>query len=395
MVLKSLNDLLVKGTVATLVGVCLLWALLKIKRNRITFPKVFRYIFSFWLVYLFFLGVGTYLSGDIHSTGQFVLFAIKFLFLFFLLLFSDKTFALYSLKIYAALSVFISVAAILVFILNCLNVPPLTTIEISGREYDYYLLTYYFRYSSILKGLPIFRIQGLSEEPGTYSFSLLPAFYYLVVMTKSRWRLLIICISLVLSMSLGTLITLLAVLPFLKFWPAIKTKLKKYSTITALLIFSLYLISSISYKFDIYAGTTTLVGKMQSFEARSTGQAKVFAFLFNNPFGAGASLGSSRVGHPIAVGYTTAASNAGVFGGLAYFILFGIIGFLTFKEIKKGDSGLNTLETQLDLVAALSVYSILVMGLQRSQPDSSFWHMWILFLFMGRKLIRPHLEYKF
>jgi hypothetical protein len=121
--------------------------------------------------------------------------------------------------------------------------------------------------------------------------------------------------------------------------------------------------------------STTVSGKAKSFEYRVTGVKLAIKYLISHPMGAGASLGITDLKHSIAVGFIIAIIDAGIFGGVFYLVFFAALFFKAFSIMLFSLRTDNT--RNLSFIFALSTLTVLFMGLQRIQPDMSFWHMWI------------------
>jgi hypothetical protein len=259
---------------------------------------------------------------------------------------------------------------------------------------------------------PIFRIQGLSEEPGTYAFALLPAFFWLLIAERAYIRTAVIVLGLVLSMSLGVGLFLLLLLPIMAWKYAGDYKAPAFflGAISAIGIMFMVSGSCIDRYYEhidnpLWAAknprlaaeikaclkggvdrrictqtrkaslSTSLSGKARSYQDRKDGLFVAMDYLRGNMTGTGAALGMTTVNNSISVGYVVAALEAGIIGGALYLCLFAIMGWLALRAIMTSNH--SAFDGQVRLVVALSVCAVLVMGAQRIQPDLSFWHMWI------------------
>jgi len=435
-------------------------------------PMLQKLMLASWGGYLLALLLATLESASIYSLFQWCVLFAKFLFFLFLLLYIDMRYIVTTLRIYANLMVLTVFFAIFAMILLAIGVEPLAKVDVGGKVGDVYWGAYYVRnYNDLIcwsffegdVGRNIlFRIQGLSEEPGTYAFALLPAFFWFLIAERAYWRSAVILLGLMFSFSLGVGIWLLVLLPLMM--------RRSLTGIVPIFIFGavcaiglLSVVSSdcisknrnhsITGEFPSlidsrFIGLVETVGqrailsspveliqigsglvvhecfggvekssysgcddaakrnleycnrrivkeagievdekkasidlpdgvklKISSFQDRVNGLQAVREYFRNHLIGTGAALGMLTVNNSISVGYATAVLEAGIIGGGFYLCLFAIMGYLSLKTIAILNH--DTFHNRVTIVVSLSVATVLVMGLQRMQPDLSFWHMWI------------------
>jgi hypothetical protein len=430
-------------------------------RNRLTLQPLHKVMLASWIGYLFFLLLATLQSASTYSLFQWGILFSKFLFFVFLLLYLDINYIVITLRAYANLMVATVCFALVAMIFLATGIPPLTAIDLGGKMGDVYFGAYYVHnYNDLIclpspffsiEGLnPTFRIQGLSEEPGTYAFALLPAYFWLLIAEKSFVRSLIILLGLMFSFSLGAGLFLLILFPLIA---------KKYSANYAVPAFFLGAVCVIgmmsaissycitqhqsqptakssdspamikprntideqkvnpllaenasvlrineppanlqvssarieSNSFIAFENTETeskqnekeqasflskgIQLKSASFQDRLNGLRAVLGYFKDHVFGTGAALGMLTVNNSISIGYAVAILESGIVGGIFYLCLFAIMGSLALKTIITLNN--NSFMNEINIVVALSVSTVLVMGFQRMQPDLSFWHMWI------------------
>lgn len=455
-----------------LVGVITVFSVAK---NRLALQPLHKVMLASWVGYLISLLWATLLSTSIYSLLQWGILFSKFLFFIFLLLYLKASYIVITLRAYANLMVATVCFALVATIFLAIGIPPLTTIDLGGKIGDVYLGAYYVHnYNDLIclptpffsiEGLnPVFRIQGLSEEPGTYAFALLPAYFWFLIAEKAFVRSLIILLGLMFSFSLGVGLLLLILLPLIA---------KKYSANYAVPAFFLGAVCVISVmsavssycitqhhgqhavrssnspamvivdqpknnqalaenanalrinvppvKFQVNSTrvennsfssfekteteskqtekehTSFLSKEIQlksgSLQDRLNGLSAVLGYFQNHAIGTGAALGMLTVNNSISIGYAVAILESGIVGGIFYLCLFVIMGMQALKAIItiKHDS----FEDKIKIVVALSVFSVLVMGLQRMQPDLSFWHMWIyaIWFYLQQKIPSTHCPY--
>lgn len=184
-------------------------------RNQIALQPLQKLMLLCWIGYLLALLFATLKSASTYSLIQWCFLFAKFLFFAFLLLYLNSKYIISTLRIYANLmvaTVFFALAAIL---LPANSIPPFTTVDLGGRLGHVYLGAYIVHTDFICPPAPIFRIQGLTEEPGTYAFILLPAFFWLLIVETAYLRAAVIVLGLMFSYSLGAGLFLLMLLPLM------------------------------------------------------------------------------------------------------------------------------------------------------------------------------------
>lgn len=387
--------------------------------NQLELKPAHKLMLVCWIGYLAALLLATLEAASAYSLVQWCILCAKFLFFLFLLHYINAEYIVATLRIYAnlmAATVLFAIAAVLSVLLN---IHSLATVDVGGRLADVYFGNYYVLNTAICMPTPIFRIQGLSEEPGTYAFALLPAFFWFVIAEKAYVRSAVIILGLMLSMSLGAGLFLLLLLPIIARKGSASYKVPVFFLSAICAIGLTYVMSgscadryfarvenalmssedkAMSPEFKAMVAeikacekggvdrsvclgvrrgslSTSSSGKVHSFQDRIDGLLAAFSYLRTHTMGTGAALGISTVNNSISVGYAVAALEAGVVGGVFYLCLFAIMGRLALKIIITTNIG--SYEGQVKMVVALSVCAVLVMGAQRIQPDLSFWHMWI------------------
>lgn len=355
-------------------------------RNQIALQTPHKVMLVCWIGYIFVLLLATIKSNSMYSLTQWSILYAKFLFFVFLFLYINLKYIITTLRIYANLMVGSVVLALVAIFTVVMGAHPLATVDFTGKIGDVFFGVYYVQNTPICMPTPVFRIQGLSEEPGTYAFALLPAFFWLLIAEKAYVRSLVIVIGIMLSMSLGVGILLLALSPVMVWKYHANYKIPGVflgAVCSVLFMYSLSDYCTDSYfkhssdkltKVTIASLSTSSSGKVHSFQDRLDGLSAVFNYLKAHPMGAGTALGMNAVNNSISVGYAVAAAEAGVVGGTLYLCFFVIMGWLAMKAIV--NTNIDSFEGQIKIVVALSVCAALVMGAQRIQPDLSLWHMW-------------------
>jgi len=390
-----------------------------LKRNQLALQPLHKLMLVCWIGYLLALLLATIESASTHSLTQWCILFAKFLFFVFLLFYLNEKFIATTLRIYANLMVLTVIFALAAVFVAAIHIQPLAIVNLHGVLTNFYFGTYYVpHYSSICMPFPIYRIQGLNDEPGDFALALLPAFFWLLVAEKAYVRSAVIALGLCLTMSLGAglILLMLSLILARKFSGNYRVIASFLSVICVIGV--MYVVSSscqtnhlkklaingvqtvddratlavliecrkkhsesecIQFiKYNIASSTN---GKVHSFTDRLDGLRVASSYLRDHVMGTGAALGMQTV-NTIAVGTSTSANGfvvavleAGVVGGLLYLCLFAIMGWLAIKTIIITNTG--SFDERVKVVVALSVCAVLVMGAQRIQPDITLWHMWI------------------
>lgn len=345
----------------------------KIEVNK--FTKTLLLLFSGYMGALIFASV---LNGEIASIKQAVIQLSKFFFVF-LIAYSSKKFISVSMNIYSNLFVFVCGCSIASFIYIEYGFPPLFEFKLNGVPTNVNWVSFQYSYATPLFNLAG-RLQGLSEEPGSFSFSILPAFFWVLFSKKNYFVILIFIVALMLSMSIGVSLFLLTI------YFMLSIKRKNFFIKENLWVFTAGVSIVFIYIFIRYYGdsitsgrelTTTFSGKLASSAYRIEGVKLTIDYLLTHPFGAGSSYIIKELNHSIAVGYMIVAGDAGIVGGVVYFMSFGLVGYTALKMFIYNDyKDVNS------MVLSISILAVLFMGLQRMQPDGSYWHMWLLSMFI-------------
>lgn len=418
--LKPLNVSIANICLLIVMPLLIIAIVTKAKINPIKLTSLQKMMLACWIGYLMFLLFATVNSSSIYSLVQWGILFGKFLFFLFLFYFIDERLILKLLNAYANFVVLVVLFAIITVGWVLLGLPKVSTINLGGREVDLFWGAYYVQNTAICEPISIYRIQGLSEEPATFAFTLLPAFFWFLIVKKAYVRCSIIILGLTLSMSFGVGLLILILLPII-FWKfGAERKILAFYVLAGFCLFSSYglsrycsdnyfnkldditlikgvlgenltddYIAEYNLKSDfekieirketiekIKSSLSTLSqAKPESFKDRISGLKSVFDYLITNAAGTGAALGMLTLNHSISVGYAVALVESGILGGVLYISLFAIMSWSALNEIFISKS--KSLNEQMRIVVALSIICVLVMGAQRIQPDLSFWHMWI------------------
>jgi len=416
--------------------IILLLSLIVVYRQRINFyrvPKVVKYAAALYAAYFFCLGVASIMSDNSLALEQYAKYAIKVLFFILVLLAMDELLLRRSFSLYAhtmlalvVVGLFIAVLIAIFYIQPFFNVQ---VIAVNGHStiIPYYGLVFYGQ-APFPVGFPWARLQGLSEEPGTFALALLPAYFWFLLVEKSLWKLVTVVIGIAFTFSFGAVVFLVLVAIYvfvfrLQTW----SKLMAHTLTIGLIVALTFAMTDekvmkegnywdwsswvsmleqgavgkqgIDGEFgsskeqgavgkqgiDGEFGSSKMLvakydGNNSSMGQRMEHVKKVWDYLIQHPFGTGAGVGIETLKQPIAVGYALAALEAGLIGGGAYFLFFIMLTYfaisvqLAFKKTSK----------DMDLIQTLgfSVLALLFFGAQRLQPDLSFWQMWIYAMFI-------------
>lgn len=409
--LKQFNVTLFQAGFAICLLVICLFVALTAQRNQVMLTPLHKLMLICGAGYLCMLLIASVHATSRTSIVQWCILFTKFLFFLFLLFHINRKFVYASMRIYANLmgaTVVFSLAAIAAVLLS---IHPFSTMEVGGRAADVFFGAYYITNTPICPPTPVFRIQGLSEEPGTYAFALMPALFWFLIAEKAYLRSTVIVLGLMLSMSLGAGLFLCMVLVLILLLMVIKRSVGNHK----LVIFLAGAIGAIALMYGLagactkqylenlsdksamtlvegcmkehssdretcvrrtaHAMSTTPTGKSLSLHDRKEGLRIVIDYLKAHPVGTGAALGMQTVQNSIAVGYAVATLESGIVGGVFYIGLFAAMGWLALRTIAKADN--KSFDGRVNVVVSLSIGAVLVMGAQRIQPDLSFWHMWL------------------
>ena len=436
-----LNPALFKIGFAVSALVVIISVAIALPKNQLALQPLHKMILVCWVGYLLALLLATLESGSTYSLTHWSIYFAKFLFLLFLLFYINEKYIVATFRIYANLMVLTVILAVFAVFVAAIDIQPLAIIDIQGTLTNFYFGSYYTpHYSPLCAPLPIYRIQGLSEEPGAYAFELLPAFFWLLIAERAYVRSAVIALGLVLTMSFGVASFLFVLLLLLLI---ARKHSNNYIVPASFLIVSgsiglMYAISSscqtshlqnllVTSQSEVavvksrsedsavvkpqskddaatlsvleeckknhpasecidtfqYYVASTAYGKLHSLKDRFDGLSIALSQLINHPIGTGAALGMPKVN---AIAAAAGASAAGV--GYAVPVLeSGIVGGLLYLclfsimgwlAIKTvTSSSFGSFDERVEVVVALSVCAVLAMGAQRIQPDVTLWHMWI------------------
>lgn len=368
----------------------------RVKPKKIITSKYSLILFLSYCSYLVSLVISSIMSGSLGSLAQSSVAVVKFLFFIILLLFMKREYIVKTLNVYAYFTLTVCILALLSFVYIEFGGQPLATLELNLMPTDLYLGAYATHHVP-----PLFfkasRLQGLADEPGTLAFSILPAFFWFLFVKRSKLAVLVLVFSMVVSMALGIVVTLIGLVFFTAKRFGCKSKEVIIILMAAFSIICLYFVTtSIASEFStdgqMYSMSTTLTGKVHSFNDRFSGISAGISSVIVEPFakgriasqmfGSGAGLGIARFEQKIAlIGYLVPLVDAGILGSLFYLVTIGMIGWLVLIKLIAIDK--DTLINRQDLTIVFSVATILVMGLVRMGPDNSFWHFWLLAIFFS------------
>jgi O-antigen ligase len=256
----------------------------------------------------------------------------------------------------------------------------LQTIDANGSLFhSVYYLGAVYGYSIVPAPFLLYRLQSFVGEPGSFALVLAPAFYWFLFLDKKIIKIAIIAVGLIGTFSAGI------ALCFLFLFILITLRRKRYFhylVLTLLILLTaapllFYTVPSINRNAWVPEYLLSkFVGPASSFGARILEIQKTSEYLATDPLGTGAGVGMSTVRYPISNGYVKAFLEAGYLGGIVYSLLFFCMGLLAYRMVRLARKNKST-KNSLAMVLGLSVITVLFMGLQREQPDLSFWHMWL------------------
>lgn len=217
--------------------------LITAERNQLAPQFAHKLMVLCWLGYLIALLFASLESGSMYSLSQWSFLFVKFLFFVFLLLYLNERYIKITLRIYANLMVATVIFALAAILLPANSIPPLATVDLGGRLGHFYFGAFIVHTDFICPPAAVFRMQGLSEEPGTYAFALLPALFWLLIAEKAYFRSMVIVLGLMFSYSLGVGLFLLLLLLLMAGIRTLGSRVPQFFILAICAIGSMYLVS--------------------------------------------------------------------------------------------------------------------------------------------------------
>ncbi len=343
------------------------------KVNQLKWLRWHKWFMFFWAIYLLSLLSSTLYSDSLYSLKQYCITIYKVMFFWVLLLYMKRNIVIRSFQAYSFLVlVIVFLASLTAISIKFDLVTPIESLTQKVTQHTQYFQVYWGAY--YFDGHR--RMQGFCEESGTFALTILPAVFWFLIVAKSYVRTALVLIGVFASHSTGGLWEMaLAILLSAKKKVFSKNILFCLLVLTCILavilglpyLEALFSSEPLAFRHKIEA-FVSLPGRLQSILSS-------YEYLTVHPFGTGSALGMITVNYPISVGYANAMLESGVIGGLAYLLMFGVLGWQALKFSLAAN--INDNEGKVNFVVALTVMIILLMGFQRQQPDLSMWHMWI------------------
>ncbi|MEI8672062.1 hypothetical protein P4S52_08975 [Vibrio sp. SA48] len=319
--------------------------------------------FSIALIFIWF--ICTLLSSAIYVNddllGLVFRYAAYLLVLFFLLSLKSK----YSYLFFSYYSYVLFIIVIFSFISYVLSLfqllPMVELVSAGGRVY----LTTFFNIAMLdskvtIGGVTFYRFQSIFEEPGTFSFLLLPAIYWYKFIEKKLLRVAFLSVCLIATLSVGSIIPILFAYSFYllinKPAKAIPMLSLLFFLVIVAVLSSAELAEFLAYKFGlgIYEGQHTSMG-VRMLEVKH-----VIDTLSSKIIGTGFSASNilDSYGVNIAVGLFRSVIYAGAVGGCAIILLNVVLGCYAINCLHKNNCS--------HLFLGYTLLAFLFMGLQRS-----------------------------
>lgn len=232
------------------------------------------------------------------------------------------------------------------------------------------------------------RMQSFAPEPGTLALALLPGLYWAALVRQHYVRATLIALGISASWSFGALLAL--VLAFLLALKASIISAKNKAFIAASIAF--FLVSHAIFTSGIRWAISTVAlptapsnlaknvltggDKTLSMQQRADELLQVVDFVRHDFWGAGVGTGRNVLDSSISVGYANVFADAGVIGGLLYCLAALLLAYMAMGCVLGRNAGPRA-NTSALCALGLAVLTCLFFGLQREQPDASFWHMWM------------------
>jgi len=382
----------------TRLGFILLWGIIffwvffstvKMKFRPSWLNKYERYFFIGISIYFGFLFLATFVFND-GQLYYFMSYIMKYVFLIFLLLVLTKKHIIWSFRLYMYLcSVLVCFSMINIVglynqwwgleeleILQGVEFPRVVWFSWSGFD----------GMARVFSDVPnFFRIQSYSIEPGSFALALLPALYWAVFVAKNKFIQLILMSGLCATWSLGALLVLSLVILLLVL---IRPSFYKENILTLcfgafLFLVGHWLLTQVveSTIGESTIGESTIGDRRASLFQRMEELITIRNFLNQRPEGAGAGEGRRSAQSSLSIGYGHVFVEAGVLGGLAYLIAYLILVIGVINRLWHYRKG-NGLLCMAMYAIGFSLLTGAFFGIQREQPDASFWMMWILASFI-------------
>jgi len=374
-----------KGIMLILLGLSLLFNLLSaVPARRVEFLLEPQWLIPlvFYLIFLLCYTLSTVINSNIQSLFILLSLYIKLGFVCFLLLFLPWRLNIMTFNLYTRFIFLLSVMAIILFFLLSKGlVSPLGTISFPSASgtaiLDNYGLGLIYR-PFTFGGYIITRLQSFADEPGSFAHGLLPALFW-AFFHKRKLMVLVFTLSLLLTMSVGGIIATGFVAILFAYKKGVGSFLKLFGllVVIAVLLFSA-MPSWISKGVSAYLATKYNIEDPTGSHIRGTsmggrlkGAIATFELLQENPWGYGAGQAHRAAGRAVAVGWLVILIEAGLVGGLAYFLAFSWLFFLAIKIFLRENN-------KIKLFVCASYIASYIMSAQRAQIDASFWLLWVI-----------------
>jgi len=307
------------------------------ERNSLSWPILIRWVIGLYLIYFVSLGVASVASGDSFSMMQYAKYTLKILFFILLLNMMTETLIKKSLQLYShivlilvVLSLFVMFAVAFFYVQPLLN---FETVAAGGGTtvVPFYGLVFYGQAPLATSEFPWARLQGLSGEPGSFALAIIPAYFYFLIVEKSVWKLAVVVLGLVLTVSFGTaLFFVMVIASMILFRLHAWRKLFVHILSVAMIIFITilpthekvyeqanhwhgwsnwveYLEAKTEVKTEGWGTSSVLKSKIGGGDSSLGGRIKpckdALIFVSKNPWGTGMALGMPTLKEAVAMGY--------------------------------------------------------------------------------------------
>lgn len=354
-----------------------------------------------WVIYLVCVALSTFVfnTGSLDLFLRYILKSIFFLILFFYL---NKQTIFRSFDIYSNLCaalVVVSTAGILALYLGWIDVRLVQVTRGIDSFGEVGLIFSGFDGNARVfqETSQYMRMQSFAIEPGGFALAVLPALYWFVLVRKQYVRGSLITLGVAASWSFGALLAM--ILAFLVLY---KSKLidkgaKLFLAFSvAFFLFSHAGLSYFAAQTSTQTSTQTSAQTSTQTSAQTSAQTLVVGdrsaskqqrineliqvkdFISVNHWGAGIGAGRFVLDSSISVGYANVFADTGIIGGVFYVLAFLLLGYEALRAVS-GKYGASLDDEVSNAVVALGlvVLTCVFFGLQREQPDASFWHMWL------------------
>lgn len=287
---------------------------------------------------------------------------VAYIFVFFFLTSLKSNLSYVFFKYYSSVFLIVVFISFVSYVLSFVKGFPLTELVVGGgRQY----FTTFFNVlipdaKTNFGGVTFYRFQSIFDEPGTFSFLLLPAMYWYIFIQKNYIKIFFLSICLIFSLSAGALFQIFISYIIYLF---IINPTRAVPMLILIALFSVLLIvnfPSLSNFLEYKLGIGAYEGSHSSMGVRMLEIKYVIDSLSGNFFGLGFSSSNikSTYNSNISVGFFRLIIYSGMIGGIAIIVLFSHLSLYSILCLTKKDNP--------NFFVGFSLLSLFFMSMQRS-----------------------------